>query len=613
MNSASENTSSLSKTTIWSRRIVLGLVIISFCFWGVSGYLNQRGQSQAVATVGEGRIGKDYFQQRLNQSLQQYGGKVTMGMLFKLGLVDQFLASLINQTLLDLEMQSLNLEVPRSSVERYIKMDPSFTDETGQFDPAKLKAFLENSSVNEGQLIHQVMTNVREQQLSAALVGGVVLPNAIKHRFYDKLFETRSLTIWTIDEAKIKIDQKATEDDLKGFYDKHKSIFKHPEMRAFSVLEVMPEKIDTQAAITEEALQKAYEENIHMFETPEKRDVQLLTLKEGETFDGLNPGKYGSRWIKLGMVSKDFLDEEIGQIAFAQSANTSSQPFTHEGNQKVVKIGKVQAKKLKPMGAVKKELATLVRQQAQEKEMLLLTQQIDDAIANGQTFEEIAAAFPVKLSAYPALTMQSIDESGKEHALEKGMVDVAFSQQEKEEGQFQESKDGKMFMVRVDQIQAEGVPAFAEIKGDVEKAWAHDKRMQAAKKAAYALVEGLKKDSKNLGQKKLATRMKLSHQTRMDLLQGDVLTGATVNDVFHLPEKTGLLVGQRKTGDWAVIQVTGFEHNQPNEKTETYKAFEHELKAALLEDMQRAYLESLNDTYGVEIHKDVLDQMAEGQ
>ena len=95
-------------------KIFLGLIVISFMVWGVSGQFVGYGLGTA-ASVGNAEVTTQEFSRALNVRLQELGRQLNRGVSMEqaraLGVPDQVLAELVSEAALDNQAMRYNLGV----------------------------------------------------------------------------------------------------------------------------------------------------------------------------------------------------------------------------------------------------------------------------------------------------------------------------------------------------------------------------------------------------------------------------------------------------------------------------------------------------------------------
>ena len=113
----------------WIARILLGILAISFSFWGIPEFFRGRNDGP-VATVGKTKISAEQFQQAYNQELEQasrqYRQRISPQIGARIGLDRNALANLMGTTALDLQAQDLGLTLSENQIAESVRLDPNF-------------------------------------------------------------------------------------------------------------------------------------------------------------------------------------------------------------------------------------------------------------------------------------------------------------------------------------------------------------------------------------------------------------------------------------------------------------------------------------------------------
>lgn len=604
--STNENTKS---GTNWFVKIVLLLIIISFGFWGVHGYFNRRGSSQTLAEVGDVSISPDYFRHRLTELTKNLKGDFSWETLKETGILTQLLRSIINQILIDLEMQDLRLTTGEKTIVRFLESDPAFRNDQGRFSPEKLANFLKTSGIPEKQLLQDIQRNILQQQLLLAVTGGTYVPAGLSLPFFEALTETRDLQLIDIPFDEMKISEDASNSTLEDFYKANNDLFQVPEHRRFSVLVIDPANLAKDLNHTDAELKETYDQYISHFTTPETRDVSVLTLQPEETFDPKKPSAFKSRFISLGELQKDGIDPLQSATIFSLDEGAYSAPLETDSGRKVFYVKKINPARVKSFSSVKQEVKTLRDRDYADKEIVSLTQQIDDQVAGGSPLVDIAQEFNIPLYTTPPLSLNGTTRTGEKASsqISPAMIKTAFQQEEREEGQFNTAPDGTTYLLKVEEIIPQGLPPFAEIKTQVRKAWMQNQQQKMALEKANELAQRFTKGEKNISHPYRAKV--LPKLTREGLLKQEALPIDAVNRVFELPRHSAHAMPTEKGARIAIVKDVDVPTIE--KRTKDYVAFKEEVNRQYAQDIQDAFLKSLEEKFGVTINDAALAAFTE--
>lgn len=250
-------------------------------------------------------------------------------------------------------------------------------------------------------------------------------------------------------------------------------------------------------------------------------------------------------------------------------------------------------------------IADIQKQRALEK-AYQATQELDDKIAGGATFEEIApltkGASLVKLELVDAQGRDRLEAfsthlpQDKEFAQE--ILQTGFGLEENRDSPFTQARNGTYYTVRADTITPATFQPFAEIKERVLKVWTELEQFKAAKAKAEEYVKTLNES----GGKKIA-------MTRLPALSlsepSPSVSDEVKNLVFSLrPQQAGMAFTEK---GFAVVLLNTI--TPPDEKTKSQKiaAFKEVLLKHYQSDLLMAYLSALqNIRYPVKVNKEAM-------
>ncbi len=125
--------------------VVMGVLIVSFGFWGIADIFKGFGQS-TLAKVGHTEISVNEFRQiytdRLQQIGRQFGRPLTADQARAFGFDRQVLQQTIMEAALDENARRLGLGQSDNEIRRAIFADPLFRGVGGGFDPQRFQAVI---------------------------------------------------------------------------------------------------------------------------------------------------------------------------------------------------------------------------------------------------------------------------------------------------------------------------------------------------------------------------------------------------------------------------------------------------------------------------------------
>ena len=170
----------------WGIRIILGLIVVVFAFWGVgSGFFNQ---VHPVATVDGNKILADEVQRQaevMRRSFQNMYGPQAIELLKHINIREQALEQIINQRLVDREANRLGLRVSNEDLRSTIAAERAF-QVGGQFDVQTYEAVLGENNLTPAEFESLRRTELTMKLLHDMVSQAVVLSDAQMRQAYDQ-------------------------------------------------------------------------------------------------------------------------------------------------------------------------------------------------------------------------------------------------------------------------------------------------------------------------------------------------------------------------------------------------------------------------------------------
>ena len=242
-------------------KILFGLLIIAFGFWGIGDYVQDRpSPDTVVAKVGDHNIRADELQKALQPALErlraQFGASIDARQAKQLGILDTLLGQLIDRSLLDQETARLGLDVSDEAVRGAIFSNPAFRGPDGKFDRQIFAQVLTMNRLSEDQLVARLRHDIPRSDLLQAITSGIGEPRPVVDILYRYRNEKRLADIVAFPVASVTGIGQPSEADLSKFYDGHPDLFRAPEYRGFTVATLSPADLEQPVEIADDKLRK---------------------------------------------------------------------------------------------------------------------------------------------------------------------------------------------------------------------------------------------------------------------------------------------------------------------------------------------------------------------
>jgi len=217
--------------------LLIFVIIIAFGFGGFGGGFSTGNQNN-IAKINNTNISTQDFMDYLNESgLSQQVIKENIDN----NIIEELLSTLVSTTLLDLEIEELNLSITEDVLIRKIKNNKNFQDENGLFQRTLYEKFLLTNSSSAPRFEIRLKNNELQKQLFTYISGGTKTPEFLINKFYKE--NNKKLDIEYIDlNIFYKKNEMFTDNDIKFFVEENAEKLKQDYID-FSYVEISPKNL----------------------------------------------------------------------------------------------------------------------------------------------------------------------------------------------------------------------------------------------------------------------------------------------------------------------------------------------------------------------------------
>jgi peptidyl-prolyl cis-trans isomerase D len=263
----------------WGIRIVLGLIVVVFAFWGVgSGFFNQ---VHPVATVDGDKILADEVQQQadvMRRTYQNVYGPQANELLKHINLREQALEQVINQRLVAREAKRLGLQVSNTDLRRTIAAERAFQF-GGQFDMQTYEAVLAENGMTPPEFESLRRTELTMKLLLDMVTQAVLLSDAQARQAYDQRNEKIVLAYLEVPSADFITQIHTTDAQVQKFYQDNGEMFREPERVKVDYILYDPIKLGEKVVFTDKEIADFYKQKLNtLFSYPERVRAQHILI-----------------------------------------------------------------------------------------------------------------------------------------------------------------------------------------------------------------------------------------------------------------------------------------------------------------------------------------------
>ena len=194
--------------------LLVFIMIIPFVFWGM-GSMFSTGNTNTIAKINKTKISTQEFIDYLNNSgvPQEYIREN-----LDKEIIQELLAGLISSTLLDLEIEKLNISISKDTLLKQIKTNKNFLDENGNFQRIKYEKFLLENNQSAAGFELRLKKREEQKNLFDYIGAGTISPKFLSKKLFieeNKKLEIEFLNLKNLYAKKEDITDKEINEFIK--------------------------------------------------------------------------------------------------------------------------------------------------------------------------------------------------------------------------------------------------------------------------------------------------------------------------------------------------------------------------------------------------------------
>ena len=615
----------------WLGKIIMAAVVLflvlSFAIWGIGDIFRGAGVS-TVAQVGSADISIEQFRQFYNDRLQQIsrrvGRPITPDQARATGIDRQILNQLIAEVLLDERARQIGLGMSDGEVAAEIRREPAFQGANGQFDQQRFLYLIRQAGFTEQRFVIEQRRTALRRQLATAIDGDLKAPQSaadLANRYEN---EERSIEFVALNAQNAGDIPAPTPEQLAGFFEQRKLLFRAPELRKVLFLTLSPQEIAKTIEVSDADAERYYADHRARYTVPEKRQIQQIAfpnaqeaaaaqakLAGGMTFEALAAErKIPEKDLDLGLVSKaEMLDPAIADAAFALQEGEVSAPVTGRFVTAIVRVTKIEPGQATPYAKVEAEIKQAIALDRAKADLARRRDQIEDELAAGQRLDEIG-----KKLGLPVRIIDAMDRSGHGPKGEPvpdlpknvDLVAAAFATSVGVENEPLQIPGGGFVWYEVAGVTPSHERTFDEAKPQVEERW---REAEIAKRLDQKAAEiaGRVKAGGWVGEI-AANGLTLENANGLKRRGSGPLPPGVIAEVFRTPKDGVASAEGAEPTQRIVFRVTGVTVPPLDMQSPAAKRLLDTLGTAYSDDLIAQYVAQLQIDFGVKINQTALNQ-----
>lgn len=287
-------TSIKKATSSFFAKVLIGLIILPFVFWGM-GDVFRTGNQNVLVNIDAEKIGVQNFVNYLSQlNLTDEQRKN----LSKTDLLDRILSDYIGKKIIAMEIETGGVKLSNNSLKEIITSDETFKKDN-QFSRTEYEKFLLENRMSPTMFEQNISEQEKKRQLLTYLSEGINLPNFLINKEFQN--ENQNKTIQYLELDDLYKNKKFTDEEIKKIYDENKQ-FLVREFKKINFVELLPSNLTGQPEYNEAYFKRIDEIENGILDGKKVNDFTQefnLSLKTINETDRNKKNKLGQDIIKL--------------------------------------------------------------------------------------------------------------------------------------------------------------------------------------------------------------------------------------------------------------------------------------------------------------------------
>lgn len=612
---------------------ILGLIVLTFAFFGVESYLGNGGKEQPLAEVAGQPISRPEFDNELRQQQDRMraslGGQADLETLNSPAVRAQVLESLINRRLLAQFARDQHLAVPDQQLQAVIAKLPAF-QEDGQFSKARYEQMLASQGMSQIGFEAQMRQDLAFQQVLSAVGGGGLASLSSARQLLGLQLEERKVRTARFNNADYSKTVSIADDQITAYYEANKNRFEQAARVKAEYVILSRDSLRDQVKVEENEVRQWYESHKANYGTPEERgarhiliqvaadakadevaaakakaDAVLARLREndGKNFaeiakvESQDPGS-ASNGGDLGSFARGMMVKPFDDAVFSLKEGEISEPVRTDYGFHIIQLTSVKPSSIKPLEAVRGQIEEELKGQAAARKFAELAESFSNVVYE-QPDSLKPAADQFKLEIH---STDWISKGGKAPAPfdNARLLDAMFSADVLESHHNTEAidlGDARLVAARVVNHEPAKLRPIAEVRAEIVAALTREEAGKAAVSAGESALAVLKK-----GQTVADVEFGAEQTVRR---AGSTLPGAALRAIFSagsdkLPTYAGAPTAD---GGYEIFQIVDVKRETIAKDDPRVAAIRRQYEQLIGERDLAVFLKALRKTYGVQVHE----------
>ena len=372
------------------------------------------GGGSTLATAGDEKLTAVELTEQMQRQLKgarEQDPELDMGRFFASGAYEEILKQLISAKALMSFGKDIGIVISKRLIDGEIASIPAFQNLAGQFDETTFRGVLASQQMTEDQVRREIEMSMIQQQILTPVSANVIVPQGLALQYASLLLERRSGSVGLVPAASMPQGPEPTAAEVAAFYQQQRSRYTIPERRVLRYAPIGPEQVGNAARPSDQEIQAYYTANAARYGAQETRDLSQVVLPSqqaaqqfaaklarGTSFtQAAAEAGFGAGDMRQAGRSKaqfaGVTSAAVANAVFSAAQGAVTAPIQSEFGWHIVKVDKINRTAARPLASVRGEIEQQLGAQKAQTAVQDLVTRVEDAIAEGSSYAEVARQF----------------------------------------------------------------------------------------------------------------------------------------------------------------------------------------------------------------------------
>lgn len=505
----------LSKSTVGTIIMALFLlaIVASFALADIQGVLSGGtfgGSGDSLVKVGSQKITDRDMTRAMDQRLsrvRQDNPEATYATIA--GDFEQLLSALVDAKTLEAFADRFGFVLSKRLVDAQIANIPAAKGLNGQFSEASYQNFLNQQRVTDEEVRMIIGNGLLQQLLVAPAVVNARAPIGMATPYASILLEARQGEVAFVPTEAFRAGLNPTAADIQGFYAANQRRYMVPEQRVLRIAQIGPEQV-AGVQPSDKEIADYYNANRAQYAAKDTRTLSqavapdqstanaiVQRLRGGQAFAAAAaPAGFSAQDIALGAQTREqftsLAGAKVAGAVFGANEGAIVGPIQSENGWHVVKVDNIQSEGGKTLAEARPEISAKLAGDKRKGAIENLVNTVQDAIDNGASFTEAAAAAKLAVVETPPITADGQSRSNLDYRLPADLapaLKAGFELAENDEPLIETlPNDSGYALVAPARVIAAAPAPLASIRDRVAADWVANQASQRAQQLAQTIA-----------------------------------------------------------------------------------------------------------------------------